>query len=426
MKNFLFLIIIFNQYIYSTTLQELIDIGVQNSAILEKSDLQIDLMEAKKGESRAKKFGEIDLVGSYNHYNLPRTLAPIVPSALSPNSSVETTQDLFSTGVQYTLPLFTGGVLQQQVEIDKLSKIALEKKRNLTMQEYIYNIRSLYLSGLSMQDLIVSQGEYIRTLEKLKEIIKFSVDAGKKARIDYIKVDTTLKSAEGKLDSLRSSLKMIKNTLIAITHAENIDSLEPIAVNMGQDILAPDENEIDGLDRFKLQDLEIAKSKRVEKKVRASLEPQVSLVSYFGYNYDIDDGSISKEQLWQIGFNLKWDIFDFDRSDFKIQQAKIAKLQAVVQKKKLGEDFKKLLAKALNKIENSLAEYNTNLAQLNLLKETQRIEEARYDAGVATLNDLLLAKAKTQLAKSKLIESQYKYQNGIYYLDYLLERGERE
>jgi len=59
---------------------------------LQKNQLQTELLQAKKDESQAKKFGEFDVVGSYTHYNLPRTLAPIVPSSLSPNSSVETTK----------------------------------------------------------------------------------------------------------------------------------------------------------------------------------------------------------------------------------------------------------------------------------------------------------------------------------------------
>lgn len=82
------------------------------------------------------------------------------------------------------------------------------------------------------------------------------------------------------------------------------------------------------------------------------------------------------------------------------------------------------MAKATNQIERAFANYNANISKLNLLKESQKIEEARYNAGVATLNDLLLATSKTELAKSKLIESGYEYKNGIYYLDYLLENGE--
>jgi outer membrane protein TolC len=423
LKN-LILIITFSQIIYSITLQELIEIGLENSATLEKSRIQIELIEAKQKENRAKKLGEFDLVGSYNHYNLPRTLAPIVPSALSPNSSVETTKDLFSTGVSYSVPLFTGGAIQEQIEIDNISKIAQIKRKNLSKQEYIYNIRSLYLSGLSIQELILSQSNYIEAIEQLKSIISTSVEVGKKAKIDYIKIDTMLKSEEGKLKSLNSSLKMVKSNLKAITHIDDIDILEPISVKIEQSIESIDEN-LDSLDRFQLQDLEIQKGQRVQSKVEASLKPQVSLNGYLGYNYDIDN-SIEKKQLWQVGLNLKWNIFDFNRDKARVQQAKIARLKSIIEKKVVGENFKKLIAKAINNIEEAIIEYNTNLAQINLLEETQNIEKARYDAGVATLNDLIVAKAKTQLAKAKLIELQYKYQNGLYYLDYLLERGDKQ
>jgi len=67
-------------------------------------------------------------------------------------------------------------------------------------------------------------------------------------------------------------------------------------------------------DRFQLQDIEIEKSERVLSKVEASLKPQISLSGYFGYNYDIDD-SLHKENLWGIGLNLTWNIFDFNRGD---------------------------------------------------------------------------------------------------------------
>ncbi len=129
--------------------------------------------------------------------------------------------------------------------------------------------------------------------------------------------------------------------------------------------------------------------------MEASLKPQISLSGYFGYNYDIDD-SLHKENLWQIGLNLTWNIFDFNRGDAREQQARVAKLQAVIQKKRLSEDFNKMLAEAVDRVESSVAEYKINLAQLKLLEETENIEEARYGARSCNSNELLLAKgAKT-------------------------------
>jgi outer membrane protein TolC len=123
--------------------------------------------------------------------------------------------------------------------------------------------------------------------------------------------------------------------------------------------------------------------------------------------------------------NVKWNLFDFGANSAKAQQAKIAKLQATVAKIATTEGFKKLFAKAQGEIETAYANHQSTQSQYHLLEESEKIEEARYDAGVATLNDLLLAKSKTQLSKSKMIQSRYAYQNGLFYLDYLLERGEK-
>ncbi len=410
----------------ATTLPELIESGLNNNSLMKKTDLQIELMEAKKAESKAKKFGEVDVVGSYTHYNLPRTLAPIVPSSLSPTSSVNTTEDLFSTGVQYSVPLFTGGALEQQVQIDKLGKKVGESRKKLSREELIYNIRSLYLSALSLQELERSQQTYVEALAKLRDMIVAGVEVGKRAKIEQLKAENDLQGAKGQVLVTQSSLRMLKSTLESLTHKE-ITSFEPIDVQVsatGES--AFDESSLDKLERFKLQDLEIAKSDKMIAKVHASSKPQVALAAYAGYNYDLDQiDPFESDGLWQIGLNVKWDVFDFGATSSRVQQAKIAKLQAIADKDATTEGYKKLFANAQNEITKAKANYLTNQSQYNLLQESERIEQARYDVGVSTLNDLLLAKSKTALADSQMIQSKYAYQNGLFYLDYLLERGEQ-
>jgi len=411
----------------ATNLDELIQSGLTNNSLIKKTDLQIRLMEAKQEEGRAKKFGEVDMVGSYTHYNLPRTLAPIVPSALSPTSSVDTTQDLFTTSVQYSVPLFTGGALEQQVKIDSLVTQMSQSKKRLSQEELIYNIRSLYLSALSLQELQTSQEGYVVALEELKEKINYGVELGKRAKIELIKANNDLTKAIGDVAKTKSSLTMIKSSLEAVTHYENLTYLEPItseseALALNNRVNFP--NSLDNLERFKLQELEIKKGNRVIKKVEASKKPQVALNAYAGYNYDIDQiDPFEQEQLWQVAVNVKWNLHDFGATSARVQQAKIARLQAITQKEATSEGFKKLFAKAKNEIDTALANYQTTQSQHALLQESETIENARYDAGVATLNDLLLAKSKTQLASSQMIQNRYAYQNGLFYLDYLLEQG---
>ncbi len=425
-KSSLLLTFLLSTHLGATSLSELIESGLQHNSVIKKSNLDIRMIEAKKAENQAKRFGELDVVGSYTHYNLPRTLAPIVPSALSPSSSVNTTQDLFSSGVQYSLPLFTGGALEEQVKIDSIAQQMSQSKKRLSREELIYNIRSLYLSTLSLQELLKAQKQYVNALEDLKEKIGYGVELGKKAKIDLLKANNNLVQAIGDEAKTQSSLTMLKSNLMAITHYGQIDRLDPLEVEPTAQNSSLEQENLEELERFKLQDLEIEKGNKLIRKVEASKKPQVALNAYAGHNYDFDQiDPVEEEKLWQIAINVKLNVFDFGATSARVQQAKIAKLQALVQKEATDEGFQKLFAKAKNEIEGSYANYKITSSQYDLLKESQYIEEARYDAGVATLNDLLLAKSKTQLAYVQVIQSKYAYQNGIFYLDYLLERGEK-
>jgi len=426
MQRELLLTFLLTAPIFATSMSELVQSALTHNSLMEKTELQIELMEEKQEESQAKRFGQFDVVGSYTHYNLPRTLAPIVPSALTPNSSVNTTQDLFTTGIQYSVPLFTGGALEQEVAMNNIAKAMSQSKRELSREELIYNIRSLYLSALSIQEIIGSQSEYVEALEELKEKITYGVELGKRAKIELLKANNDLNQAIGNVAKSQSSLKMLKHTLLALTHYEQIDRFEPIEVTPQKISPLFDELALDSLERFKLQELEVQKGDKMIKKVEASTQPQVALSGYAGVNYDLDQiEPFENEQLWQVGVNVKWNIFDFGGTSARVQQAKITKLQALAQSKATNEGFKKLFAKAVNEIESAFADYETRGSQYALLQESQTIEQARYDAGVATINDLLLAKSKTALAKSQIIQSKYAYQNGLFYLDYLLERGEK-
>jgi outer membrane protein TolC len=425
LKSIILIAILQNQ-LFGMSLPKLIEFGLQNNTAIKKSNLQLDMMNAKRDESIANQFGEVSVVGSYTHYNLPRTLAPLTPSALASSTDIATSQDIFSTGLNYSVPLFLGGSLKKQIDIDKINHNISKSRQKLSREELVYNISSLYLSALSIKDIISSQRLYIDSLKRLDRVISKGVAVGKKARIELLKSQNIIEEAKGQLAISKSSLEMIKSNISTITHIDDIGEIKPLKHKVELQNISISFKNFDDLERFKIENMEIAKSQKMVSKVKSQDNLQLSLDSYFGYNYDIEDmDKMDKEKLWQVGVNAKWKLFDFGKSSARVQQAKIAKLQAVVAKDEKNEMFRNLLTKAKYEIDRSLVEYKTNLSQLKFLKENQKIEQARYEAKVSTLNDLLLAKAQTQLSKSKVIESKYRYQNGIYYFDYLLERGDK-
>ena len=158
--------------LFSSTLDGLIDYAMKHSTVVKQSQAQMELAQANRDESTSAQYGSIDLVGSYTHFNLPRTLVPLTPATILVDpQGVATTKDLWTTGVMYSIPLFTGFAQTRQVEMDSISQRLTESKLLLTKEQLAFNVSSLYLSLLALQEMSVAQAKHVDAQKKLKNAI---------------------------------------------------------------------------------------------------------------------------------------------------------------------------------------------------------------------------------------------------------------
>jgi len=433
--KYLFYLVCISMSLFSSTLDGLIHYAMEHSTVVKQSQAQIDLAAVQRGESKAAQFGSIDLVGSYTHFNLPRTLVPLTPGSLlsDPNAakSIATTKDLFSTGVMYSVPLFTGFAQTRQVEMDGIATQLSKSKLSLTKEQLAYNVASLYLSILALQDMSTAQQQHVVALTKLKNIISKEVTFGKKAQIDLLKAENDLYGNKAYLEVLKGNVAMTKASLASLVGKDHIGSLKAIKVSVKKPNYSINRllNQASQLNKVHISELNIKKAEKGIEKSKASLYPQVSLDSYYGYNYGNNDGSnafsgdFNSEKNWQVGVNAKWTIYDFGKRASSIQKAKISRMQASFSKEQTLLDLRKSLTEAVEKMKQEYANYQANRKQFALARKSEKIERTRYKNGVSTINDLLYATSQTHVASAKMIESKYNYQKGKFYMNYLLERG---
>jgi len=431
MKYIVYLLL-FTNIIFGQSLNSLIDYALKHSTVIKQSKAQMELSEAQREESHAAQFGSIDLVGSYTHYNLPRTLAPLTPgSILTDPVGVPTTTNLFGTGIMYSVPLFTGFAQTRQVEMDSIATQLSQSKLSLTKEQLAYNVASLYLSVLALQDMSTAQQKHVTALKKLRDIIKKEVAFGKKASIDLLKAENDLYGNIAYQEVLKGNIAITKASLASLVGLEHVGEMKSIKVSVKKPNYSINRlvDQATNLDKVHIADLNIKKANKGVKKSRASKYPQVTLDSYYGYNYGENDGSnknpgeFNSEENWQVGVSAKWNVFDFGKSNAATQKAKIAKMQATFEKQQTLLDLRKSLVEAYEKMKQEYANYQGNLKQYALATKSEKIERVRYKNGVSTINDLLFASSQTHISKAKLIESKYNYQKGKFYMDYLLERG---
>ena len=415
------------------TLDEAVSLALTNNPVLQKQQLNKSLSEEGLSVSKSQNFGRIDLVASYGHYNLPRTLIPLTPASIfSDPKAVPTTSDLFTTGIMYELPLFTGFAQQQSVEIAALEKKMAGVAIKLSREQLIYNVKTLYMNILSLKSQKIAQNDYYTALLNLYDDIVLEVKLGKKARVDQLKAAADKENAQVRVRQIEGNISILKASLAALLNSESVDMLVEYPIQLPLRGESGYSTDIQDLDRYRATVLDVEKKERLIEKSSAGYYPQIVFNGYYGQNFGPNDSSNSNEgdwnneENWQAVVNLKWNVFDFGIRGTSKQMAVIRKQQSRREQLATEIELKRSLDEALTKIELALDDYYSAETELALTRETEKIEQTRFEKGAADLNDLLYAKARNQLALSRSISARYSYQNSRFYLDYLLENGEKK
>ncbi|MDO8946532.1 MAG: TolC family protein [Desulfocapsaceae bacterium] len=413
------------------TIDEAVALALANNPDLQKQQMNRTLSEEDLSGQKAQNFGKFDLAASYGYYNLPRTLAPLTPASIATDpKAVPTTVDLFATGIMYEVPLFTGFAQQRSVEIAALEKELAGLALKLSREQLIYNVKSLYVNILSLQAQEESQRAYLESLRRLHDDISLEIKVGRKARVEQLKAAADLENARVQARQISGNIRIMKDGLSTLLGGDMITPLENLSVEMAVPGESGQNKEIEQLDRYRSARLEVEKKARIVEKSSAPYYPQVIFNSFYGQNFgpndstNIHEGDWNTQELWQATVNLKWTLFDFGARKTASRMAAIREQQSRRDRVKTELELKKSVSEAEIKIEMAMDAFHSAETELALTRETEMIEQVRFDQGATDVNDLLYAKARNQLALSRSIAARYSYQNGCFYLDYLLENGE--
>ena len=410
------------------TLESLIASALRHNNDLLIKRAKMRQLEAKRRENSLSRLGSFDLIGSYTHYNLPRTLTPITPDTLRTGASdIVTTDTTLSVGIAYRATLYQGGAQAKQSHIDALNLTMAKGDIALTETELVYHITDSYISILSLQAHSKAQHHRISALRRLVRTVEAEVKYGKKAAIDLLKAQSALEEARAQKAQIDNNIKQLKASLALLSGKKRIRRLAP--VNAWTKRSRPTLNKalakVDKLLKVASAQKKVALTqKKLDKKERLLKGVRISFDAVYSYNMDAKGlpSPSEAEAIAQAQLRLHKRLYDFGKSDAQLQQIKIEKMKATIEKEKIVEEIKASLKKAYARLESAYAQYKASKKQLALSDKSVTIELQRYKHGLSTINDLLTAKASRHLALAQKIRSQYEILKAEATIDYLLER----
>lgn len=388
----------------------------ENSDILiQKNELKSTSFELKA--KKAKRYGQVELFSSYTKYDSPRTLKPLAPPI---SSSVVTSEDIANYGASYSVVLFNGFKDVKDVDIATIQESLQENMLNLTYNQVIYNVRSLYIDILSLKNQKLAQEEYLTSLLKLKENITQEVKIGKKAKVELLKVKADLQNVISGINNIQSNINILKSSLNVLINHEGDFEVKDIENTATNTLLNRSEyfEKIENLSYFKLSKLNEQKAISFYKKSKAAYFPRISANTQYSKIYSTHGDD---DKIFQAGLSLNWNAFDFGMTNALVEKAKIGKIKSSIELKKKELEVKQKIIQAINQIKQSEQNYKSAKKEFLFTQETNKIEKIRYEQEAIDIYNYLYAKGQNEIVKVKEILAKYSLLKAHYYFEYILE-----
>ncbi|MBL7959376.1 TolC family protein [bacterium] len=415
------------QELRKLTVEEALQIGLENSKSLHASQMKAESASAKKSETNAARLPSLKLSAGYTRlsdvppgqFSIPaNAFAPGVPvtdvtSTLSP--TILNTYTLKATVQQQ---LFTGFRLENNSKVAELSEKASRQDLEKDKTDMIYAIRLAYWNLFRATEVKKVVDENVDQVQAHLKDAQNLLAQGMITNNDVLKVQVQLSSVRLLQIDARNGVELSMiylNNLIGLPLGTQIEIASMITNDpmVFQDVSALILKAEDQRQDIKALEYRLQAGDASVKIAQASYYPQASLTGNYYYNRPNTRYFPTRDQFktgWDVGVTVNFDVWNWGatKSQTKQAQAQVAQVKDALGLLKDGISLEVTqnylnLRKDKEKIEvakQSIAE----------AEESYRITSEKFKRGVALTTDLLDAEVAVLRAKTDHTDALVEYE----------------
>lgn len=378
------------------TLENCVEMAIKNNPDISGS--AYDELSKKSGvrEAETLKSPVINLDGAYQHHVDPQRILP----ATANNQAGVFSNDLWRTDIVFKIPLYTGGKIENEIDLARKNLESASFKSQWTRQEIIFKVSTVFYS-IVVQNKVIDAFEFsLSTMKEHFDRVKELIEAGKASALDLLKMEVRIADIEQNLENARNSFRLQK---VNILNFMGVDTNE-CNFNFSKELIFPDTTQTELSYNTDLivnealnnrKDYAAAKaSLEAQKKkisaIRSAKNPVVSLVAVYGARGGTG-GETGKSGY--AGVAVTAPIHEGGMINAKTGTEKMA-LKSLEEKiRKFELQIKQEVKSAVLDILSSTKRVQATQKSIDQAKEALRIETEKYNFGKSSITDVLDAQA---------------------------------
>ena len=335
-------------------------------------------------------------------------------ASLAASRSRNAISNAFGNNLSVTIPLYTGGKVEGNIDVAKLGKTNAQEDILRVEQATKYSAIEGYYGLLAYQDL---QGHL--------DNVQAQYNVGTKAKVDVLSSDVSLANAK------TTAITADNNVAIAESNLNNILGLPlETKLNLADHQLPFDTYNIslqeatDYAMKYRPEVLQAAIAvQQAERNIDiadAGNKPTVAITGGNNWADNTFPGIDANKRSWNIGAGVTYNFYDGGATKAKVNQAKQDLLVARETEQKTREAVQLEVKQAYLNIRSAAQKVEETQTVVDQAHENYRIQNIRYQAGVGINLDVLDAQLSLNEAQVNHIQALYDYNVGIAKLEQVM------
>ena len=406
---YIIILLLYQNYSFgqSYTLEQCLQMALENNYKLKKAQNNIKSSEQDKKEAFTKYFPNISAVGGT--YKTNNGMAEISLAPLVPGMEMSMMKDGIVAGISAVQPIFTGGQIYLGNKLTEIGTEISKYQLKQTEDEIILTVNQYYWQLVSLQEKIKTIEIMESLINNIQNDVKNAVDAGITNQNDLLQIQLKKNNIASSRLQLENGIRLSKMVLgqyigdfesnFSIISPQ-LDSLpSPITYRINHIDALP------SLNAYQLVNKNVEASKLQQKMEIGQNMPTLGI----GAGYFYHDLLNQDHSFGMIFASVTVPISNWWGGTHAIKKQKIQVKNAELTRQNTREMLLIQMQKCWNELEESYKQMNISKESISVANENFRLNKEYYKAGTISLSDMLEAQSLLQQSRDQYTEDYTLY-----------------
>ena len=406
------------------SLDACIEIALAHNPVHEGARHGVNSREASVGVAQAPYYPEVSLSSGYSRWQR-RAYLPDALSQQGSSTKIGPTHDWMG-GITARYTLYDGGRRTAELRRAVALKTAADEELIRVRRDLVYEVQSSFYQLAAATQIYNVAAENLARAETHLDLARRRKEAGAVAGADVVRSEVEVAEARMALTQaggLRRTLRGRLNVAMGLPVASEFEidaGLQEIYGPLLPDASKIIEDAMQASPEIKAALNHVSARQSGVAAARSAYHPR--FYAEAGYNFHEPDFPPSDRE-WSVGVGASWTVFSGFARKHEINRAKaeLSRQEAEVRLQIL--QLEQEVWSAHTRVLEMWERIQTCENQVLKALESLRIVRARYEVGVATINDLLDTQTVLARAETNLAEARWNYRIAEAWLDRLWTGG---